>query len=88
MQEHAQPTIPTSFTRDILPLFRPKDIDHMRNRAGDARIDLTDVGEVTAKQDRLVERIGHHEMPPAPDPHWTVTQLELFNRWVEEDFPT
>jgi hypothetical protein len=41
MQEHAQPTIPTSFTRDILPLFRPKDIDHMRNRAGDARIDLT-----------------------------------------------
>jgi hypothetical protein len=87
MEQHTQTTVETGFARDIRPLFRPKDIDHMRHRAFDRRIDLGDRDEVEAKSDKLIARIGGHTMPPPPDPHWTSTQLNFLQRWIDEHFP-
>jgi hypothetical protein len=48
MTERAQSPITTSFVRDIRPLSRPRDIEHMR----DLGIDLADLGLVKESADR------------------------------------
>lgn len=78
--------IPTSFARDILPLFRPKDIDHM-----DFRLLLDDPEQVKELADSILERLETPDetqvMPKPPDPRWTAPQLELFRRWIDEGHP-
>jgi hypothetical protein len=85
MKGLAGPTT-TSFVRDIEPLFRQKDIEHM-----DFLLDLADHDKVKAKVGRIVARTETadpaDQMPPAPDPHWTRTQIELLRQWVDDDFP-
>jgi hypothetical protein len=79
-------TYSTSFSRDIQPLFRPVDADHMlfhhvNLRSYDKVKDLAD--------DILNHLIGTEEslMPPQPDQRWTKAQIDLFNRWKTENFP-
>ncbi|CAA9474478.1 MAG: hypothetical protein AVDCRST_MAG67-428 [uncultured Solirubrobacteraceae bacterium] len=79
--------IPTSFARDIQPLFRPKDIDHMDNLGV-----ILDVYEkVDERRDAILERLAAPDdldvMPKPPDPRWTEPQLELFRRWIAENRP-
>ncbi len=76
----------TSFARDILPLFRPKDIDHMT----DLNLDLSEYEVVRSKARAIAQRVaaaGGRPMPPAPDQRWTKVQIELFEQWVAEEFP-
>jgi hypothetical protein len=80
-------TSTTSFSRDILPLFRPVDIDHM---AGDVDLSSYETVKESALQirDHLEATIeGVPVMPPSPDQRWTKAQTELFRRWMTEDFP-
>ena len=78
------PSETTSFVRDILPLFRPKDIGHMR---GD--VDLDSYDAVRAQADSVLKRVrsAGRPMPPRPDQRWTVGQTDLFARWMAEGFP-
>ncbi len=75
----------TSFARDILPLFRPKDIEHMT----DLDLDLSEHDAVRAKARAIARRVagGARPMPPPPDQRWTKIQIELFEQWVAEGFP-
>ncbi len=75
----------TSFARDIFPLFRPKDIDHMSR----LRIDLSDYDVVRSKARTIAQRVtaAGRPMPPPPDQRWTKVQIELFEQWVTEGFP-
>ena len=76
----------TSFARDILPLFRPKDIDHM----AELGTNLADFDLVRTRAERIAGRLssaGPRRMPPPPDQRWTPLQLALFARWREEGFP-
>ena len=76
----------TSFARDILPLFRAKDIEHMVNLG----VDLGRYEAVRGSAQSIVGRVsgtGGRPMPPAPDQRWTKVQIELFERWIAEDFP-
>lgn len=76
----------TSFARDILPLFRPKDIEHM----GNLGVDLSRHDAVRGSAQSIVELVsgtGGRRMPPAPDQRWTKVQIELLERWIAEGFP-
>jgi hypothetical protein len=75
----------TSFARDILPLFRPKDVEHMN----DLNLDLSEYDAVRAKARVIAQRVaaGGRPMPPPPDQRWTKIQIELFEQWVAEGFP-
>lgn len=75
----------TSFARDIVPLFRPKDVDHMTR----LRIDLSDYDVVRSKARAIAQRVAGagRLMPPPPDQRWTKVQIELFEQWVAEGFP-
>jgi hypothetical protein len=76
----------TSFARDIGPLFRPKDVQHMLFRG----VDLRTHDRVREAAALILERLRDSEedqMPPPPDQRWTPAQLELFERWIAEGFP-
>jgi hypothetical protein len=75
----------TSFARDILPLFRPKDIEHMSG----LNLDLSEYDAVRAKARTIAQRVAGsgRPMPPPPDQRWTKAQVELFEQWVAGGFP-
>ncbi|MEA2195020.1 MAG: hypothetical protein QOG42_1454 [Solirubrobacteraceae bacterium] len=78
--------IPTSFARDIAPLFRQKDVQHMRFIR---QTELQTYDGVKGKADLILARVkdAARPMPKPPDPRWTAAQTDLFARWIAEDFP-
>jgi hypothetical protein len=84
--EGPPPAATTSFARDVLPLFRPVDIQHMRNRG----LDLTDFDAVRGSATTISRRLkgqGGRRMPPPPDTPLTDAQIERFDTWIAEGFP-
>jgi hypothetical protein len=80
------PATTTSFARDLLPLFRPVDIQHMRNRG----LDLTDFNAVRSAATLISKRLKGQEgrrMPPPPDQPLTDAQIRRFDTWIAEGFP-
>jgi hypothetical protein len=80
--------VETSFRRDIAPLFRPVDIEHMIPFG----VDLSRRETVVAKAPRILEKLRSTDendpvMPPTPDQRWTSAQIDLFARWVAEGHP-
>jgi Ferritin-like len=87
MHGEGPPPVPTmSFARDVMPMFRPVDIQHMRARG----LDLTDFDAVRSKATLISKRlkgIGGRPMPPPPDAPLTAAQIERFDTWIAEGFP-
>ena len=86
------PTSTTSFARDIAPLFRPVDIEHMLRPRLD--LDLSSYERVKDRAERIRVRVDNPEattgegpMPPSPHQRWTAAQIDLFKRWIDEGFP-
>jgi len=79
--------VTTSFARDIMPLFRQKDIAHMKPLG----LDLTDYDTVKAKATGISARVkgigGGRRMPPPPDLALTPEQITLFDAWRSEGCP-
>jgi hypothetical protein len=78
----------TSFSRDILPLFRPVDVEHMTMFG----VDLSTYETVKAGAQTILDRLTQADpllemMPPPPHQPWTKAQTDLFERWKEEGFP-
>jgi Ferritin-like len=86
MEEH-QPITPSSYVRDIQPLFRPKDISHMADN--DLRLD--NLEEFTGAYGDIAFRISHiserFRMPSQPDPRWTPGQLRILSQWIDDGLP-
>jgi len=85
--ETTPPAPTTGFARDILPLFRPVDIEHMNDQVG---LDLSDYDTVRGAADSISRRlkgVGGRIMPPPPDPPLSSARAELFDRWVADGFP-
>ena len=80
--------IPTSYARDIRPLFRQKDIDHMNDQGLDLRVYEvvadTDPDNANAILERVRPAPGVGPMPPPNDQRWTAAQAALFERWIAE----
>jgi len=76
-----------SFARDIRPLFRQIDIDHM----GPMGVKLDDyeyMSDRTNAQD-VYDFCAGAKQPKMPigGPFWTADQLELFSRWMKDGSP-
>jgi hypothetical protein len=82
-------TSTTSFTRDIAPLFRPVDIQHMLDPDLGLDLDLSRYETVRAANSRILRRVkaAGRPMPPPPHQRWTAAQTALFERWIAEGFP-
>lgn len=79
--------MPVSFARDIKPLFRPINVEHM-NRYEIFLDDYTymsdpsrDHGNAQAVEDTLVDQ----SMPPG-GPFWSADQLSLFKQWRSDGY--
>jgi hypothetical protein len=72
-----------SFERDIRPLFREIDIDHM----GPMGVALDDYAYMSdaANAKSVYEYLTGDQEPrmPIDGPYWTQEQLDLYSRWVE-----
>jgi hypothetical protein len=80
------PTSSTSFSRDIQPLFRPVDAEHMLDHG----LDLRSYDEVKGSADDILNHLNGTEaliMPLPPDQRWTKAQMDFFDRWKTENFP-
>jgi hypothetical protein len=75
-----------SFGRDIRPLFRPVDIEHM-SRVGVLLDDYTYMADPTNAQAVLEYLNGTRgpRMPPG-GPYWSDQQLKLFTQWMEQGY--
>jgi hypothetical protein len=71
------PTQPSSFARDIRPLFRAKDINAMKKA-----FDLSSYDDVRSHADAILGRVSAGSMPC--DGPWPQDQVDLFRRWIEE----
>jgi len=70
-------TQPTSFAKDIRPLFRAKDINSMKKA-----FDLSSYDDVRAHADAILGRVAAGSMPC--DGPWPQEQVDVLRRWVEE----
>lgn len=78
----AQATV--SFVRDIKPLFRAIDIQHMKP-SGVLLDDygyMSDASDNHANAQAVYDQLSSQSMPPG-GPFWTTAQLALFTNWME-----
>jgi hypothetical protein len=73
---------PASFAQDILPLFRPVDIEHMRYEG----LDLSDYESVRQDACGIVPAVistsADFRMPP--DYHWSDDYIDTFILWTDQ----
>jgi hypothetical protein len=67
---------PVSFEQDIMPLFRPTDLESMA-----WAFDLSSYDEVKDHAAAILERLREGSMPC--DAEWPEEQVELFQQWTE-----
>jgi len=76
-----------SFERDIRPLFREIDLDHM----GPMGVALDDYEYMSdaANAQSVYEYLTGEQEPRMPigGPYWTQEQLDLYSRWLEVGRP-
>ena len=79
------PAATTSFVRDIAPLFRPVDVEHMTVFG----VDLGSYEAVRESAEAILQRLrgDGSVMPPRPHRPWTTAQVGLFARWIAEGHP-
>jgi hypothetical protein len=70
-----------SFAKDILPLFRAIDIQHMRPRG--VPLDDPTFMRVSANAQKVLAVLTDQSMPPG-GPAWSPEQLALFQKWIDE----
>lgn len=70
------------FARDILPLFRPLDIEHM-GKAG-IHLDQYAYMSVNENAERVYDSISAKRMPPPnEDAAWSQDQVTLLRAWID-----
>jgi hypothetical protein len=81
----------TSFARDIKPLFRPIDVDHMSPYG----VELDDYAYMSDAADdhrnarAVLEYLTGEQTPQMPPggPYWDRAALELYGRWMADGYP-
>jgi hypothetical protein len=79
----ASTSVSVSFAKDIKPMFRPIDIDHMKP-LGYALDDFTFMSDPAggyANANAVFNALKNQDMPPG-GPFWTQAQLDVFSSWM------
>lgn len=69
------------FEHDILPLFRPIDIEHMSPFG--VELDQYSYMSVPANAERVYASIAAKRMPPAAADAWSEEQISLLRSWID-----
>ena len=79
--------MPVSFERDIRPLFRQVDIDHMNKH--DVFLDsytyMADASNDHGNAQSIEGSVTNHSMPPG-GPYWSNEQLILYRQWRSDGY--
>jgi hypothetical protein len=79
--------MPVSFGKDIRPLFRQIDIDHMNkhNVLLDNYTYMSDPSNDHGNARAVEDTLKKQSMPPG-GPYWSIEQLALFAQWKSDGF--
>jgi hypothetical protein len=79
--------MPVSFSKDIAPLFRKVDIDHMKVHGVilDDYQYMSDATDNHAHAQAVEKTLIDQSMPPA-GPFWIKEQLDLYAQWKSEGY--
>ncbi len=69
-----------SFARDIRPLFRTVDIDHMKPHG----LDLSSYDDVKRHASAIYDQVSQSRMPPPPDTSWPPNRVQVFKTWIDD----
>jgi len=74
--------MPVSFEKDIKPLFRPVDVEHMKryNVPLDDYAYMSDPSNDHGNARSVEETLVNKSMPPG-GPYWDEKQLALYSEW-------
>ena len=79
--------MPVSFSKDIKPMFREVDIDHMKVHG--VHLDdyqyMSDATKDYANPEAAQASLAGQTMPPG-GPFWTAQQLDLYGKWRAEGY--
>lgn len=76
-----------SFSKDIKPLFRPMDVDHMKP-FGIVLDDYKYMADSTGDHSNakaVLDTLTNQSMPPG-GPFWSKAQLDLFSQWMADGY--
>lgn len=74
-----------SFAKDIKPLFRQIDIDHMKH--GDFPLDDYAFMSDPSNANLVLQTVeGNPPTMPPGGPYWTAEQVALFRKWMDEGY--
>lgn len=76
-----------SFAKDIKPLFREMDVDHMEplGVSLDDYKYMSDAAGDHANAKAVLDTLKEQTMPPG-GPFWTQEQLDLFSKWMADGY--
>lgn len=79
--------MPVSFSKDIQPLFRKVDIDHMKVHG--VNLDdykyMSDPANNYKNAQAVQDTLSNQSMPPG-GPFWTPDQLALYAKWRSDGY--
>jgi hypothetical protein len=77
-----------AFARDIRPLFRRTDVEHMKQvDFGGPPLDLSSYDSVKAHRQLIWGALSSEQFFMPPDAPWPKLQLDLFQQWMKADDP-
>jgi hypothetical protein len=79
--------MPVSFARDIVPMFRPIDVEHMNKHTIllDDYTYMSDPSNDHGNARAVEETLVNQSMPPG-GPYWSNEQLTLYKRWRSDGY--
>jgi hypothetical protein len=79
--------MPVSFEQDILPLFRPIDIEHMNKYKVllDNYAYMSDPSSDHGNAQAVEDTLAGQSMPPG-GPYWSNEQLALYRQWRSDGY--
>jgi hypothetical protein len=79
--------VPISFEKDIKPLFRTIDVEHMKR--GDVLLDdyayMSDASRGYANAKAVLDTVKNQTMPPG-GPFWPQDKVDLFAKWMTDGY--